>query len=136
MKTETKTAYVEKMSRRKAAPKKGKKRVNEVKIRKATIAELMRDRDIWSESAYKHASHTQIVLKKRKQLHNLLKAARRTIEALDELLARDRMTIFSLLNKRKHLHNELKVTREALRLACRSSIHAPIYYKHKATVSK
>lgn len=143
MKTETKTAYDAKMRRRKAAPKKGKKRVDEVKIRKATIVELMKDRDIWSEAAYKHASHTQIVLKKRKRLHNLLRATRRQVAlATDQIayfssLSKERGAgILLLAGKRKRLHDELKVTREALRLACRSSIHAPIYYTHKARTSK
>ena len=132
MKTETKKGYDAKTRRRNIPPKKGKRREDPAKLEKESLSALLENRNLWRNASWRHASYSQIVLKKRKQLHNLLKAARRTIEGLDELLIRDRMTIFSLVNKRKRLHNELKTTREALRLACRSSIHAPIYYKRKA----
>lgn len=132
MKTETKTGYDAKMRRRNIPPKKGKRRKDPARLEKESLSTLLENRNRWRDASWRHASYSQIVLKKRKQLHNLLKAARRTIAGQDELLRSDHMIIFSLVNKRKRLHNELKVTREALRLVCRSSIHAPIYYKRKA----
>ena len=139
MKTETKTGYDAKMRRRNIPPKKDKRRKDPATLKKESLSALLENRNRWRDASWRHASYSQIVLKKRKQLHDLLKAARLDIKKLtkksDNLRRLSAMTgirIVILKLKRKRLHNELKATREALRLACRSSIHAPIYYKRKA----